>query len=405
MTKKQGGLFTALLLFCFFTFLVYALYFNGIGTNAGPTMAYFGFQDEGRYGLIMSIASIGSIVMTVLLGLFGERINKIHGIGFGLALMGLAGILIGAMPMYIETGTGYTLMLFYSLLAGIGYITIDLLMNGVVADVYPEKKDTMLPYVHAFYGVGAMLAPLLVTSLTSVENPQSFARPYLVLGIAAIVACVCIFWVGKGIAPQTPYANMEQMRQRAMKNPAEIFKDSRAWLYLLACFLYLCFQTGLSAWLPSYGTERFSIGATEAGSILTMYFLGALAMRFLSPILYKRMKVSTFYMLTIAVSSLLFLVFLMVDLDFTGARIILTCMGLLQGAAIPSLVILCCDAFPERTASASSVIVLGVSLAALVAPVAMGALIQQAGYMLPMLLITACLPLSVAVTAVAVKRG
>ncbi len=404
MTKKQGGLFTVLLIFCFFTFLIYALYFNGIGTNAGPTMAYFGFQDEARYGLIMSVASIGSIVMTILLGLFGERINKIHGIGFGLALMGVAAILIGAMPLYIESGAGYTLMLLYSLLAGIGYITIDLLMNGVVADVYPEKKDTYLPYVHAFYGVGAMLAPLLVTSLTSVEAPQTFARPYLLLGVAAVFACVCILWVGKKISSETPYANMEKMRQRAMENPAEIFRDSRAWLYLLACFLYLCFQTGLSAWLPSYGAERFGVGASEAGSILTLYFLGALAMRFLSPLFYKRMKVSTFYMLTIAVAAVLFLIFLLMDPSFGVARIILMCIGFLQGAAIPSLVILCCDAFPERTASASSVIVLGVSLAALVAPVAMGALIEQSGYMLPMLVITACLPVSVAVTAFAVRK-
>lgn len=404
MTKKQGGMFTVLLIFCFFTFLIYALYFNGIGTNAGPTMAYFGFQDEARYGLIMSVASIGSIVMTIFLGLFGERINKIHGIGFGLALMGVAAILIGAMPMYIESGTGYMLMLLYSLLAGIGYITIDLLMNGVVADVYQEKKDTYLPYVHAFYGVGAMLAPLLVTSLTREDVPQTFARPYLILGVAAIFACVCILRVGKSISVETPYADMEKMRQRAINNPAEIFRDSRAWLYLLACFLYLCFQTGLSSWLPSYGTDRFGVGASDAGSILTLYFLGALAMRFISPILYKMMKVSTFYMLTIAISAILFLAFLLLELDFTSARIILTCMGLLQGAAIPSLVILCCDAFPERTASASSVIVLGVSLAALVAPVAMGALIEQSGYMLPMFIITACLPVSVAITAFAARK-
>lgn len=37
-------------------------------------------------------------------------------------------------------------------------------------------------------------------------------------------------------------------------------------------------------------------------------------------------------------------------------------MGLLQGATVPTLVIICCDVFPERTASATSIVVFGVSL-------------------------------------------
>lgn len=68
------------------------------------------------------------------------------------------------------------------------------------------------------------------------------------------------------------------------------------------------------------------------------------------------------------------------------------------------MVILCCDAFPERTASASSVVVLSVSLSALIVPGLMGRLIELYGYLLPMLIICGCLPLSAAITA-ARRRG
>ena len=43
-------------------------------------------------------------------------------------------------------------------------------------------------------------------------------------------------------------------------------------------------------------------------------------------------------------------------------RVLLVLLGLLQGAEVPALVILCCETFPTRTASASSIIVLGVAV-------------------------------------------
>ena len=90
---------------------------------------------------------------------------------------------------------------------------------------------------------------------------------------------------------------------------------------------------------------------------------------------------------------------MLTPLPLWAARCLTVLLGLLQGAAIPSMVILCCDAFPGRTASASSVVVLSVSLSALIVPQVMGALIESAGYTLPMLLICACLPASAAITA------
>ena len=82
---------------------------------------------------------------------------------------------------------------------------------------------------------------------------------------------------------------------------------------------------------------------------------------------------------------------------------LLVLLGLLQGAEVPALVILCCETFPTRTASASSIIVLGVSLSALIAPTVLGRLIEQVGYGIPLWGLTACLPLSAAVL-LAIRR-
>lgn len=121
-----------------------------------------------------------------------------------------------------------------------------------------------------------------------------------------------------------------------------------------------------------------------------------------SPQVYKRMPVRTFYLLTCFLSAGVFAVLLLTP-SLAVQRVLLVLLGLLQGAEVPALVILCCETFPTRTASASSIIVLGVSLSALIAPTVLGRLIEQVGYGIPLWGLTACLPLSAAVL-LAIRR-
>ena len=394
MKEKLRVSAVVLLILCFVSFLAYGTHFNCFGTSTETMMQFFRI-DESRQGMILTVQSIGGIVMTVILGLYGERINKIHGIALGLGLMGVASILIGTIPAFCQMGSGYGLMLMFSLLAGLGSLTVDLLMNGVITDVFPERKNVFLPYVHAFYGVGAMLAPIYVSTLASPDAPETFAVPYLVLGILAVVLCGALFLNALRVNPHTPSRDMSVLRQRACGNPAEVFRDLRAWLYLGACFLYLCFQTGLSAWLPQYSMNVLNYPYASAAKMATFYFLGALVMRLISPAIYKRMSVRNFYVLTISVSAVVFALFLFLPWGPVMTRVLIFLLGILQGASVPSMVILCSDSFPGRSASASSVIVLSVSLAALIGPAVMGAVIKSSGYLWAMLLILVCLPLSI----------
>lgn len=67
--------------------------------------------------------------------------------------------------------------------------------------------------------------------------------------------------------------------RRAKSNPAEIFREGRAWLFLLSAFMNLAFQTGLTTWLPRYCSATRGYDFTQAGLTVTLYFLGALAIR------------------------------------------------------------------------------------------------------------------------------
>ena len=399
---KKSGL-TLLLVLLFATFAVYGVFFNAFGTDSRLSMAFFNIR-ETQQGLILTVQSIVCFLVTLFLSLYGERFNKLHGVMLGLAILAAASLLIGLIPAVCTRGQGYGLMLGIYALAGVGFITIDVLMNGVVAEVYPERKQTYLPYVHAFYGVGAMLAPLFVTALVQTERPESFAVPYAVLGLAAFAVFIGIAVLRKNVLPLTPYADRQQLREKAVGKPAEVFHSGKAWLYLLGTTLYLCFQTGISTWLPGYGQDALGFDYTSSGRMVSLYFLGALLMRFLSPQIYRKVKVSDFYLGTITMSALLFLIGFLARVNGIAFIVLVTLGGFLQGGSIPSLVILCCEAFPTRTASASGIVVIAVSVSAFITPVAMGWMIQHFGYFMPMLVITACLFGSVITVYFAVRR-
>lgn len=383
----------ALLILCFLTFVLYAMYYNSFGPNAQAAMRFFGI-DEAKNGLILTVQSVGCLVLTVLLGLFGERLHKIRGIALGLGLMGLAGLCISLLPA-IGGGSAYGLMMGFSVFAGVGFITIDLLMNSVIADVFPTRKEALLPVVHAFYGVGSMLAPIFVTALVTPERPESFALPYRIIGAAAIPACAVLLLVSRRVSPETPYADMNAIRARARQNPAEIFREGRAWLYLLASFLYLIFQTGVTTWLPTFCQQTRQYSFSQAGLTVTAYFLGVLTVRLLSPLIYRKLSVERFHVLSLLLSAGVFLAFLFLPLPPVAGSAVIFVLGLLQGAAVPGIVVLCCGAFPTRTASASSLVVFGVSLAGMAGPALMGHMMERTGYLSAMLLAVGSLLLSV----------
>lgn len=385
MTRGRTVLFGL----CCAGFVLYGLYCNGFGTNAEAAMAYFGI-DEVQNGAILTVQSVGCLAAAVFLGLFGERLNKVYALAAGLLLLGAASVLTGLIPDVAPRAGAYAYMLAFSLAGGVGYISVDLLTNSLIADVFREGKNRVLPYVHAFYGGGAMMAPVFVTALVTPERPESFARPYLIVGLAALLAGAALAAAGRRTLAETPYADMTVIRRRARQNPAEVFSEGRAWVLLFSAFMNLCFQNGMTTWLPRYCSEVRGYDFTAAGLMVTVFFLGALIMRLLSPLVYAAIGPRSFYRSALLSSAALFLVFLLAPMPDWAAAALTGVMGLLQGATVPTLVIICCDAFPERTASATSIVVFGVSLASMVSPAAMGAVIAAAGAQTAMLSVTAC---------------
>jgi len=395
MKKKLDSMYLLFACLCCGAFVVYALYVNSFGPDASLIMEYFNIT-ESKHGLIITVQSVGGLLTAVWLSLFGERYNKIYVISVCLALLAAGSILTGVLPAFLPHNSGYMLLLIFVLVSGIGYTGIDVMMNGVVTEIYPEHKSTILPVAHAFYSTGAMAAPVFVALTIDAAKPETFSVPFLLIGIMSAVVCAFYAATGRRIIPSTPYSDMGRSNAGAAGNPAEVFRDLKAWLILCACLLYFSFMYGLSVWMPTFFQQEKGMGQQLSGLMSTVFFLGALLMRFASPIFFRRMAVERFY----AVSGILSAVCmsaafaagpglepLIIFLVFAG--------GFLQGAHTVALVMISCSEFPERTASASAITVLDFNLAAMITPLAVGFLAENHGFMLPMHILAICMAGSV----------
>ena len=366
----------------FFSYVVLAIPFTIQGANAPVTMDYYGIN-AAQQGAIMTLQSAGGLCTALFIAMKGEKYNKIHSIALGLLILCLAASAIGFAP-------AYTVLLAIIVAVGVGNAFIDIMMNSVVSDVYPAHKNTVLPLVHAFFSVGAMLTPLFVTLTVNPDAPASFSRPFRFLGVIAAVVFLFYLLNGRRIMGETPYVDMGAMKKRATENPAEIFKTGTAWYFMAVGFLYFTFQLGTIAWLPTYAIRNIGVDFGTGGMMLTAFFGGALPMRFLGPLILRRLTARALYMVSGFSAAALVLAALFTD-NAQAVFVLVAAAGFMQGSSVATFILMCCETFPDRTASASSLATLASSVATLTAPLWMGAMSESTGFRLPFILICCAL--------------
>ena len=385
ITGKHGIFIAA----SFCAYFVLAIPLTVQGSIAPVTMEYYGIN-AAQQGLIMTMQSIGSLGAGVFLALLGERYNKINVVAIGILIISIIGATIAAIPTYI-------ILLLLVIVMGVGNAIIDIMMNSVITDVYPKQKNTLLPFVHGFFSTGATVVPIIVTRIVEPTIPASFSYPFRVLAITAAAIFALFFISGRRIKADTPYIDMEATRKRATANPAEIFKTKTAWFFIVVGILYFTFQVGIMMWLPTFAIRNVGADFETAGMMLTAFFGGSLVMRFLGPLLLRKLtahQVFTYFGWASAISMFVALF----SNNITLMLVLVVVSGFLQGSNVATLVLMCGEAFPGRTASAASIYALANNIVVLTTPLWMGVLSEYTGFLFP--LAAVCVSLLVSSTLV-----
>ena len=109
-------------------------------------------------GLLSSMLSVGYMLALLVNPLFQGRTEKLF-------MLLLSGLLQAAMLVLSGTSASFALFLTGIVLLGVGCGWLDGYINSCMIDFHPHDSPKYLSLLHGLFGVGSLLAPLLMQAL------------------------------------------------------------------------------------------------------------------------------------------------------------------------------------------------------------------------------------------------
>ncbi len=222
-----------------------------------PSIALDLSLTSAQVGLLASSPAVGYVIAAALAGALGDR--------FGFKKIWLTGVIAGMIALiWIALTPSFTWLL--PAVSAMGLVTgfIDGSVNPLVAILSSGSSGSTLNRVHLFFGLGATVAPLLISLGLSAGLPWRWHY-----GLLALYVLIVGVSIQRASYPKWTRAANEQgafakrLIQRAIALP------------LLAMLIYGGTEASLLSWIPLYLERVRSIPLT-ATSLGVSVFSGAL---------------------------------------------------------------------------------------------------------------------------------
>ncbi len=232
---------------------------------------YYGVN-KGTVGFLFLAATTGYLFAAFSSGILVEKFGQRR-----FLMLGPAAIILGGTALTFLPPFNLALLAFLSL--GLGVAVIDAGLNSFFAN-FP-KNASRLNYLHAFYGVGALLGPIVAT---------------FILGSGFGWNTIYTLWFGLSLALLINFFfvyNSKDQASRPVKEASsgrgDLFpalKLKATWLGALFLFFYVGVEVSLGNWSYSYliqerqvapGLASWTISAYWGGLTLGRFVLAALS--------------------------------------------------------------------------------------------------------------------------------
>lgn len=267
----------------------------------------------------------------MLASVFAGRLVALTGIGPVLLLSnGVAGLGFGG---YVLAPQWWTLIL-AGLLVGWGTGMIDAGLNIYVAATHSVRT---MNWMHASFGLGATLGPLLMTAVLSLNYSWrvGFAVVAVAHGLLALGIGVTLRrWRREGGGDAADEAALPPARS------LETLKQPLAWLSIAIFFVYTGVEGTAGQWTYTLFTESRGVDVAVAGAWVSLFWAGLTLGRVLLGAVAERVGVNRLLRLATAVA-------------VVAAALIWVQMDLLNSLAMPLLGFALGPIFPTLTSGAT----------------------------------------------------
>ena len=234
----------------------------------------------------------------------------------------LAGVilLLGISIAFVPVATSLWMLLVVTLIAGFAKGALDVGGNTLILWVHHEKVGPFMNGLHALFGLGAFIGPLIVARVLAITDNIYWV--YWTLAIAAVPVAVLIWSLPSPSARPTPEEHKDA--------PLPVLPLA----VMVLCFLlYVGAEVGYGNWIYTYALQ-LGLGTEITSAYLTSAFWGAFTLgRLLGIPISTRLRPLTILYLDFA-GSLLSLGLIML---FRDSAVILWIGSILLGISFASV--------------------------------------------------------------------
>ncbi|ORY61539.1 major facilitator superfamily domain-containing protein [Pseudomassariella vexata] len=357
---------------CFWSFIV-------MGANDAAYGALIHYIEQ-FYGLTYLIVSLIFLSPFVGYTVSAFMNNYIH---FSVGQRGVAFIAAGChlvAYLVIALHPPYPVLVIAFMVAGYGNGLADAAWNAFVGNM--AQANEILGVLHGFYGLGAVLSPLIATSMITKADTPWYAFYYLMIGFAGleIASSVAGFWTAtaaeyKASLSQNAESSSSSLREALLKKPSARV----TWLCAIFLLGYVGIEVALGGWIVVFmiqvrHSEKFASGMTATGFWLGIT-IGRVILGFVTPRIGEKLAISLYLPAVMALELLFWLV-----PQFIVSAVAVSLQGFFLGPLFPAAIVAMSKLLPRHlhVGAIGFAAALGSSGAA-VLPFAVGAIAQSKG--------------------------
>jgi fucose permease len=300
---------------------------------------------------------------------------------FGARPVLLTGMLLLIAGMLGVSVAGSLAALFAcAVVAGLGFGALDVGFNVMVATTYPERSVWALNLLNLFFGVGAVLSPIIASLTLRNANtaiPALWAGPILFMIAFPLLA----YLLPRGHGAAAPHEAGEAQRS--------VYASALVWLLAFLLFLYVGAESGMNGWTAIYLTETSTLPLALAALGTSAFWVALTLGRLLGAVAGGRVAAWAL-LLTCLVGAAVGGVLLVLGqsalaLSVTGILLI----GVSYGPIFPTVIAIITADFPKAAGKAAALAMIFGGLGGMAIPWLQGALLDRRGPLAAALLIAA----------------
>ncbi|MBC8059491.1 MAG: MFS transporter [Clostridiaceae bacterium] len=309
-------------------------------------------------GLVLSGQFLGMLLTVIIGGYLADKYGKKLFLIVGGAFLSIG--LFGSMLSH-----NYVNLLICTIVSGIGFGAYEVGINALCADSTDSNKGNAMNFLHFFFGLGAILGPVLATLCINLLKSWR-----LVYGISALfpILVTVILW---------PLVINKPLLTDGVKHSIP-YKNKFIWISGIFCFLYVGIEVSTSGWLPTYWKHISPNSLIPASLTATIFWSTLTVGRLFSGKLADKFGFSKFLIFTSLGVIVITLSWVLIPFKLVTLFAILLLGGFLAGI-FPTMMASVTSQYPNVSGEISAFISIFASLGGFLVPSAIGRSIDFIG--------------------------